>query len=442
MNKRFLLTPFLIAFVYSSISFFGCTKKNYSNENARLSPEWVKNAVIEEINLRSSLKTGTFKTLEAQIPELKNRGVTILSLTPIHPIGELNRNGVLGSPDAVKDFYTVNPVFGTLDDFTSLVRTVHEQGLKIIINLVINQAAWDNTILMEHPEWFVHNEEGAIVAPDSESSDVAQIDFNQHELRKYMIAMMKFWVLEIGIDGFLCKNGNSIPADFWDIARSELEKIKPVVLISEGCSPENSMQAFDIICQSKLDNAIRTIIIGTAPASIMDDSLNAEFQQYKKGSLQLHFKKDITPDRMTSVPQIEKAIAILAFTLPGVPYFSNDSELVNKKINALNALYRDLSTLRRKHPALQFGEYQYMQNSDRAHLFSFIRFSGKDSVLVVVNFTQREKEEDIQMPPHVSFVWHDQLTNVRVQCENSRLRVTVLPFGCLILSPSSEKEEP
>jgi hypothetical protein len=214
-----------------------------------------------------------------------------------------------------------------------------------------------------------------------------------------------------------------------------------VVLISEGCFPENSTQAFDIIYQSKLDNAMRTIISGTAPASIINDSLTAEFQQYPKGSLQLRFKKDITPDRMTSVPQIEKAIAILAFTLPGVPYFFRDNESVNKKINVLNTLYRDLSTLRRKHPALQYGEYQYMQNSDRAHLFSFIRFSGKDSVLVVVNFTQQKKEEDIQMPPRVSFVWHDQFSNVRVKVENSRLKVTVLPFEGLILVPSSEKEE-
>ena len=183
MNKRFLINATVIVFVCSSISYFGCTKKKYNDLNARLSADWVKSAIIYEVDLRSFSNGGTFKALEAQIPELKKLGITVVSLMPIHPIGELNRRGKLGSPDAVKDFYAVNSEFGTLEDFKSLVNSTHQQGLKIIINLVANQAAWDSQLLMEHPDWFVHNEEGAIVAPNSEWSDVAQIDYNQHELR-------------------------------------------------------------------------------------------------------------------------------------------------------------------------------------------------------------------------------------------------------------------
>ena len=172
----------------------------------------------------------------------------------------------------------------------------------------------------------------------------------------------------------------------------------------------------------------------------MYNSLAADFQQYPKGTLFLHDAKNDAFDETSSFPQIEKAIAVLAFTLPGVPYLSNSSEIDNKKRNFFYTLCNELSTIRRNHPALQSGEYLNVQNSDCAHLLTFIRFSGKDSVLVVINLTQMNKEEEIQMPPHSSLLWQDQISSVRIKADNSRLKVTVLPFTGLLLTPSSEKE--
>jgi cyclomaltodextrinase len=447
VRKRFLFTMAFIVFVCCSISYFGCTKKKYSGLNARLSPEWTKNAIIDEINLRSFSRGGTFKALETQIPELKELGITVISLMPIHPIGELNRRGLLGSLYAAKDFYTVNPEFGTLEDFKSLVSATHQQGLKIIINLVINQAAWDNQLLMEHPDWFMHNEEGAIVAPNFECSDVAQIDYNQHELRKYMIAMMKFWVQEIGIDGFQCRSTESIPTDFWDVARNELDKIRPVLMISDSRLPEHHLKAFDITCSWNMDNAIANIIGGTNPAWIINDSLNAEFHQFPNRSLHLRFniKHDNNiedaPNREKSSPQTERAIEILTFTLPGVPLiYSGDVAGNNKKKELFNKLYKDLIKLRRNHPALQCGEYRVVQNSDSSHIFSFIRFSGKDSVITIVNFANGKKDAEIQMSAGASLLWKDQFSGVSVKVENSRLRLAIFPLDFLMLVPSSEKE--
>ena len=257
--------------------------------NAHQSPEWLKNAVIFEIDLRSFSNAGSLKALEAQIPELKKLGITAISLTPIHPLGELNRRGLLGSPDAVKDFYEINSEYGTLEDFKSLVSTTHHQGLKIIMNLVLSQAAWDSQLLMEHPDWFVHNEDGAIVAPNSERNDVALIDFNQHELRKYMVVMMKFWIHDIGIDGFQCRSAELIPTDFWEITRSELDKIKPVLMISDSRLPEHQLNAFDITCSWNMEKTIANIIDGTAPASNINDSMTVECIQFPKGSLHLRF---------------------------------------------------------------------------------------------------------------------------------------------------------
>ena len=445
-DKRFLITTTVIIFVCSIVSYLGCTKIKYNDLNARISTDWVKKAIIYEVSLRSFPKSGTFKALETQIPELKKLGITVVSLAPIHPIGELNRRGKVGSPDAVKDFYAVNTDFGTLEDFKSLVNTTHQQGLKIIINLVINQAAWDSQLLIEHPDWFVHNEEGAIVSPNSERSDVAQLDYNQHELRKYMIAVMKFWVQEIGIDGFQCRSAELIPTDFWDVARNELDKFKPVLMVSEGMVPEHHMKAFDLTCSWNINSTLANIIGGTVPASIINDSLNAEFLRFPKGSLHLRFKtaqdKDLEDAPSIDKPNLPgaKAIAILAFTLPGVPLIFICDEIGDNKQLDLFKLYEDLRTLRQDHPALQYGSYSSVQNSDRFHLLSFIRFSGKDSVLIVINFADRKIETDIHMPVRASLLWKNQFSGVNLKIKDSRLSVAVLPLGFLALIPSSEKE--
>ena len=170
-DKEFVINRFLIIVICGILICglvfinIGCRNKQYNELDARPSSDWVREAVIYEINIRAFSKDGTFKALEAKIPDLKKLGVTVVCLMPIHPIGELNRRGRLGNPYAIKDYYSINHEFGSLIDFKSLVDAIHQAGLKIIIDLVVNQTAWDSQLFMEHPEWYNHNEEGAIVSP-------------------------------------------------------------------------------------------------------------------------------------------------------------------------------------------------------------------------------------------------------------------------------------
>ena len=447
VGKNYCVPITFVVFLYCSASYVGCSKEKYAETKARPSVDWVKNAVISEVNLRSIAETESFKSLALLIPAIKKLGITVISLSPIHPIGELNRKEKLGSPYTVKDFYDVNPEYGAWEDFKSLVRTTHQHGLRIIIDLVANQAAWDSQLLMEHPDWFIHNDEGAIVSPGVEWSDVAQIDYRQHEPRKYMIAVMKFWTQEIGIDGFLCMNADGIPTDFWDAARSELDKMKPVIMISASVLPEHHRRAFDLTSSWEIESACAKIIDGTMPASIINDSLSTEILKFPRGSLHMRFMGECEKNK-GDTPAIEqshrysiKAMDVLAFTLPGVPYICTGTHSsYMKQLNRSNKIYQDLSAIRRNHPALRYGTYQYVQNSASSRLFSFFRLSGEDSVLIVVNFANEKKESDIQLPAGVSLVWKDQLSGARWNVKNSQLNVAVPPLGFLTLAPSSEKD--
>ena len=63
----------------------------------KTAPEWSKSATIYEVNIRQFTPEGTFKAFAEHVPRLKKMGVDILWLMPIHPIGEKNRKGSLGS---------------------------------------------------------------------------------------------------------------------------------------------------------------------------------------------------------------------------------------------------------------------------------------------------------------------------------------------------------
>jgi glycosidase len=393
-------------------------KSKYADAPARRSEDWVRDAVIYEVYLRSFSREGTFKALESRLPELKSLGITVLWLMPIHPVGDLNRKGTLGSPYSIQDYYAVNPEFGTLEDFKSLVAATHAQEMKIIIDLVANHTSWDSKLLTEHTDWFTTNERGAVVSPNADWHDVADLNYDHHELRKYMIEMMKYWVEEIGIDGYRCDVAEMVPTDFWNRARKELDKIKPILMLSEGSLPEHHVEAFDLTYSWSVYDVLGKIINGTTPVSVFEDILRTESYQFPKGSLRLRFNTNHdknswdAPAVKKFTPAGAKATAVLMFTFPGVPLVYNGEEAGNDKMLSLfekddvdwskgadfRRLYERLARLRGEHPSLRKGEYLAVRNSDGQKVYSFLRRSGEDAVLVVINFSKEKRPVSIEVP--------------------------------------------
>ncbi|HLF20356.1 MAG TPA: alpha-amylase family glycosyl hydrolase [Bacteroidota bacterium] len=424
-------------------------KTKYADLNARPSADWVRDAVIYEVYLRSFSKEGTFKALEKRIPELKSVGVTVVWLMPIHPIGELNRKGTLGSPYSIENFYGINLDFGTLDDFKSLVKTVHEQGLRIIIDLVANHTSWDSKLVQEHPEWFTKNEEGNIVAPNADWTDVADLNYGSHELRKYMIEMMKYWVRDIGIDGYRCDVSELVPTDFWDVARNELEKIKPVMMLSEGTFPEHHVKAFDLTYSWNFYDALDKVIKGSTPCAVFDELLRNEAYKFPKGSLRMRFNTNHDKNAWEA-PAVKKysvegakATAVLMFTYPGVPLIYNGEEVGNMKSLDLfekveidwnknpgfRELYRGLSDLRAKHPALRRGRFKVLPNSDSLKVFSFERQLGEDYVMVAVNLSKSPRSVHIDLDTKPVGSIRDYFTAGAVDMKDGGLSLQLKPFG-------------
>ena len=191
---------FLVALLLASIS-FAQTPRDFSKETARTSPDWVKDAVIYEIFPRQFSQKGDFNSITAELDRLKNLGVTVLWLMPIHPIGKEKSKGTIGSPYAVKDFYAINSDYGTKADLQKLVSETHQRGMKIIIDIVANHTAWDS-VMMKNPAFYTNNEKGEIISPVPDWADVADLNYDNPELRKFMLEMLKTWIRDYDLDGF------------------------------------------------------------------------------------------------------------------------------------------------------------------------------------------------------------------------------------------------
>ena len=194
-------------------------------------PDWSRDATIYEVNIRQYTKEGTFAAFEKSLPRLKKLGVDILWIMPINPISKKNRKGTLGSYYAVQDYKGVNPEFGNLADFKHLVDKAHEMGFHVLLDWVANHTGWDNKWITEHPDWYTQDSLGHIISPVPDWTDVADLNYNNPNMRAAMIDAMKYWVKEANIDGYRCDVAGSVPVDFWNQARAELDAIKPVFML-------------------------------------------------------------------------------------------------------------------------------------------------------------------------------------------------------------------
>lgn len=160
------------------------------------SPEWLESAVIYEANLRQGTPTRDLKGLQRQLPRLRDLGVDVVWLMPIHPISKAERKGTFGSYYAVQDYKEVNPEFGNLHDLQEFVRTAHAYGMKVILDEVCNHTGADNAWVTEHPDWYARNEKGEMYGP-YDWTDVYKLDYTNPETRAAMIDALSFGLLRL-----------------------------------------------------------------------------------------------------------------------------------------------------------------------------------------------------------------------------------------------------
>ncbi len=312
-------------------------------------PEWSRNAVIYEVNVRQSTPEGTFEAFLPQIPRLKDLGVDILWFMPIHPISEDGRKGKLGSYYAVRDYKGVNPEFGNIDDFRKVVKAAHDNGMKVIIDWVPNHSGRDNAWVKNHPEWYQRNEKGEMFGP-YDWTDVYKFDYSNPEMRKAMTDAMAFWLREADIDGFRCDVAFEVPTDFWNENRPQLEAVKPgIFMLAEAPNPELLEHGFDMDYNWPMKDLFSAIAATSGQYAFKGEDgtikqfpekhasdiyvrLEEEANNYPADSYLMNMttNHDLNSWEGTEFERLgnlQEAFAVLMYTLPGMPLIYTGQEV-------------------------------------------------------------------------------------------------------------------
>ncbi len=427
---------------------------NVSKEHARPSPAWVKDAVIYEVYPRSFSKNESLLSIVRKIPELRKLGVTVLWVMPVHPIGELHRKGPLGSPYSIKDYYAINPEYGTLADFKKLVKAVHAVGMHIIMDAVLNHTAWDNPLIKEHPSWYKHDSTGKIIPPNPDWTDVAQLNYDNPHLRQYMINMLKYWVKDIGVDGFRCDAAELVPLSFWDEARAALDSIKPVMMLAEGAKPDLQLKAFDLTYSWDIYNLLGQIVKGKSPATSIDSVLAWEKTVYPIGALRLRFNTN-HDENAYDAPSIERygpggdsmTVALIA-TFPGVPLIYNGDEVGNPKRlslfeqvsidwnvkNGFRKLYEKVYSIRRNNPELVRGNYTPFYAERNRNVLAYERQLDGKKAICVFNFSKQPvKNVKVLLSGFNHARMMNELNGRPLVIRNNTLTLSMKSYGYVIL---------
>lgn len=382
-------------------------------------PEWSKNAVIYQLNTRQFSKEGTFRAAETQLPRLKELGVDIIWLMPIHPIGEKNRKGTLGSPYSVRDYYGVNPEFGTLQDLKHFVQAAHDQGMRVILDWVANHTAWDNPLATEHPEWYARDWKGDFTpTPWWDWSDIIDLDYSQPGLRKYMTEAMRYWVREVDIDGYRCDVAGFVPVDFWNNVRHELDAIKPVFMLAEWESRDLHAKAFDMTYAWSWNEAMHRIATGKANVDSLHIYYSWNESSFPPGGMRMTFvsNHDKNSWEGTEYEQFGGALdasIVLSVIGDGMPLIYNGQEAGNRKRLAFferdpiqwkqdpqGELYRKLFALKKSKTALWNGQWGalmvHVPNSAQKEVLSFVRQDANGKVFAVFNFSDKPQRVNFQ----------------------------------------------
>jgi glycosidase len=333
-----------VLYVLLAVVFFACTSQSTEQAEATKTTvqrtvetvEWAEDAIIYEVNIRQFTPEGTFTAFKPHIARLKDLGVDILWIMPIHPIGEKNRKGTLGSYYSVKNYKGVNPDFGTLDDFKTLVEEAHLNGMYVIIDWVANHTAWDHDWINENPDWYAKDSLGNMYYP-ADWTDVCQLNYDNEELHEGMIDALEYWVEEADIDGYRCDVAGMVPTKFWNKARIALDEIKPVFMLAEDEHTYDLMNsAFDMNYAWHMHHIMNQIAKGEESVKELVHYYERYDTIFPKSVYRMNFitNHDENSWNGTVFERLGdgvKTFAVMSYTIPGMPLIYTGQEAGNSK---------------------------------------------------------------------------------------------------------------
>jgi glycosidase len=403
-------------------------------------------ATIYQVNIRAFSQAGNFAGVTARLDSIEALGVNVIYLMPIYPVGQVKS---VNSPYCVKDYKAVNPEFGTLADLRTLVDGAHNRNMSVMLDWVANHTAWDNYWITAHKSWYKQDASGNIVSPPG-FSDVAQLNFDNDNMRLAMIADMKYWVYAANIDGFRCDFADNPPVTFWQQAIDTLRNISThsLLLLAEGSRSANYTAGYDYNFGFAFYGNLKNIYSNNASVQTIDNLNTTGYAGATNGQQVVRYitNHDVNSSDGTPLNLFGgKGGSLAAFTvvacMKSVPMIYNGQEVgmttpitfpfTSVKIDwttgqDVTAAYKKIIAFRNSSNAIREGDLTSFSNTD---VCAFMKTKNTEKVLVIDNL--RNTSVTYTLPASVAnTTWADALNNGTVTLTN---QIILQPYEYLVL---------
>jgi len=422
MNLRNSGIPFLICLASFLLLFSGC-RKTSSDPVVRKNtvtpdpPQYetpyagvpaTSDIIMYEINERAFSSSGTLSGILPRLDSIKDLGVNVIWLMPIFPIGVIKS---INSPYCVKNYREVNPEYGSLEDLRTLVREAHNRKMCVILDWVANHTSWDNAWI-KNKSWYTQDGNGIIISPPGTTwTDVADLNYDNSDMRLEMIRCMKYWLLAANADGFRCDAADYIPYSFWKQAIDSIKKIpnRKLILLAEGARSDHFSAGFQMNFGWDFFNTNKNVFKNNQSASNYYATNQNEYSNIPSGSQKLRFTSNHDEDAWDDTPlglfggkTASMSAFVISAYMGGVPLIYDGQEVgcpvklpffsrspINWTTNPdMVKEYKWLMQLRTFHAAVRTGYLEYYADSN---IVAFKRWTSNDEVLVLANTRNASK---------------------------------------------------
>lgn len=433
MKKTLLL--FLLFFI-------SCNDQKELSTNFNINE--IKDGVIYEANIRQYSESGKFQDFTKDIYKLKDLGVKIIWLMPIHPISKTNRKGTLGSYYSISDYKAVNPEFGNKDDLDELIKEAHKHDMLVILDWVANHTGWDHKWIENKPDYYTKNENGEITDPINPSTgeswgwtDVADLNFDNMEMQNEMIEAMEYWVKEHEIDGYRLDAAHSCPASFWKKSIKRLKKIKNVLMLAESDGYHTGgfelIELFDMSYNWSGHHVLNRIYKKENNSEDLKININRNLNDYSSKHVLMNFTSN--HDENTWAGTVfdrygdgAKTFAALTYFLPGIPLIYNGQEyglnkrleffekdFITKKQTDFYEFYSNLNSLKKENNLLDIDseiKFEIIETNNK-NLICYKRTKNDDSMYFVANLSEESQEINTEFSETLKSLNSDKMISLK-----------------------------
>jgi glycosidase len=351
----------------------------YQCHQALASPAWLHDAVIYQLSVRAF--GGGFDGVRLRLDYLAQLGVNTIWMMPIHPLGVTGRRGALGDPYAVRDFEAIDPALGDAASLHALVAAIHAHGMRLIYDWTINRSSIDNLLTVSHPEWFTHDERGALCYAVPDRDYFAGFDFRHRGLRRYLCDVLRRWVVDFQFDGIRLDDSDITPTDFLAQLRAALVEVHPAIaIISQAYDEFHHLESCDLSYEGGTREMLRRVACGQANGAAFAQYWNESTYSFPRGALRLRWleEKETARANVFLGPDVHRAGVAVLLAMDGVPHILMGQEFAEPTWRNWTCLfddyqldwhafdhamfehYRMLIDLRRRHSALRHGALDFI----------------------------------------------------------------------------------